>query len=167
MSLTELARTPSMVLVHTGPVLCLIASNQLDENDYDVLEKHEEAFSRRYQQFFFFSVITRVVSSAQATQLAKRRGHPLLRRFAPQLAGSATVIAATGIGASVARSFASAFNLMSGVNVPMRVFNDLHDAFVWSSNLPNRPVLFGDPARMAAEVRSVMEQRPASDQRAL
>ena len=133
---TELARTSTMLIGNSGPIFVSVWAGESLDIDYDRLELAEASFAKRNPKFYSLTIITRVVATPKGAELAKRRGLAVLKRFAPNLLCSASVISSRGLGAAVARSFTTAFNMMSGLAIPMKVFDVIPAALVWAETVP-------------------------------
>ena len=107
--LVELARTPSMLIGSVGSIFVSVWSGESSDEDYDLLDKLEGELIAAHKRIFSLAIVTSIATSASATQIAKKRGVPIMRFYAKEIIGSATVITPTGIAATVARKFTTGF----------------------------------------------------------
>ncbi len=131
-----LGMTKTLWVGSSGPLFVSFWLPATSEVDYDVVETLAKSYLARHETFYALNIISEV---DKRRDLAKRRGMELMQAYGNKLRGCATVIASKGLSASIARSFVTAFGLMTASIAPMRAFSSPSDAVTWLNKLKPTP----------------------------
>jgi hypothetical protein len=160
MGIVELVRTRRVLIGHWGPIYITFLSNDVDDADYDLAEANQLAFMKRFPRMYFLAATSTKIS-VHANAMAKRRGLPVLQRFARHIVGMATVIPVTGLAGGVARAYVTAFSLLLGTNgLRVRAFASVSDALTWFISLPDGVELPRDTRQAQVEITAFLESFP-------
>ena len=150
----ELARSNVLGVGHVGPVIVSVWFGVAGESDYDLLEKAQADLLTREPRIASIGVVTKVVTEAKASEIGKRRSALLQKRFEDNIEASAVVIAVSGVGGAVARSFAAALNVVNAAKFPNKVFGDVGESVEWIRSLPLVNVKLGDARALSMDVEA-------------
>lgn len=164
MAFIESGRTPSVIVGAVDNLFVSFVLGDVRDADYDLMEAAQESFAKQHPRYFALSIVPVVATSAKSAELATTRGLPLMRRFSKQMGGAVTAITATGVGASVARSFTNAFNALNDTGVTMHVSASVADGVNWICRQPEGRLIQDSKAVIAdltAQLASVSLKKQA------
>ena len=157
----ELASLPEVRCGHFGPLLVMVWRGTVTPESLNRTNEVEAALIAQHGRISVIGVITDLGGGVPSSEL-RQASADAMKRFQPNVRGTALIVAAEGAKAVLFRTFLAGLTLIIDFASPLKIFKTLSESVSWVQRLEGQDSLLQDTDLAHAVTEFVAQSRPAS-----